>query len=76
MKEGKGGGKERKAPTHLIEISRLTHTARVTKNSKTARYVAKKRLVNAMFVAHCYSVRHNRGFKQLNGVIVPPFKSQ
>ena len=32
MKEGRGGGKEREAPTHLIEISELTHAARVTKN--------------------------------------------
>ena len=54
------GGEEREAPTHLIEISR---PARVTKNSKTARYVAKKHLVNAMFVAHSSSVKHNRGFK-------------
>ena len=26
------GGKEREAPTHLIEILKLTHAARVTKN--------------------------------------------
>ena len=32
MKKGKGGGKEREAPTHLIEISELTHAARITKN--------------------------------------------
>ena len=30
MKDGKGRGKEHEAPTHLIEISRLTHAARVT----------------------------------------------
>ena len=32
MKKGMGGGKECKAPTHLIEISELTHAACVTKN--------------------------------------------
>ena len=32
MKKGRGGGKEREAPTHLIEISELSHAARVTKN--------------------------------------------
>ena len=30
--ERKGRGKECEAPTHLIEISELTHAARVTKN--------------------------------------------
>ena len=30
MREGKGGGKEREAPTHLIKNSELTHAARVT----------------------------------------------
>ena len=30
MKKGRGGGKEREAPTHLIEISALSHAARVT----------------------------------------------
>ena len=34
MKKEKGEGKEHEAPTHLIKISRLTHVARVTKNSK------------------------------------------
>ena len=34
MKEGRGGGKEREAPTHLIKNSKLTHAARVTKYSK------------------------------------------
>ena len=32
MKKGKGRGKEREAPTHLIENSKLSHAARVTKN--------------------------------------------
>ena len=32
MKEGKGRGKEREAPTHLIEHLKLTHAGRVTKN--------------------------------------------
>ena len=27
MKEGKGRGKEREAPTHLIENSKVTHAA-------------------------------------------------
>ena len=41
MKKGMEGGKEREAPTHLIEISELSHAARVTKIGITARYVAK-----------------------------------
>ena len=51
--------------THALNWNLKTYpyAAHVTKNSKTARYVAKKRLVNAMFVAHSSSVRHNRGFK-------------
>jgi hypothetical protein len=42
MREGRGGGKEREAPTHLhvIKNSELTHAARVT---KTKRYLAKKK---------------------------------
>ena len=32
MNRGKGRGKEREAPMHLIKISKLTHAARVTKN--------------------------------------------
>jgi hypothetical protein len=32
MREGRGGGKEREAPTHLIKNSELTHAALVTKN--------------------------------------------
>ena len=32
MREGRGGGKEREAPTHLIENSKLAHAGRVTKN--------------------------------------------
>ena len=32
MKKRREGRKEREAPTHLIEISELTHAARVTKN--------------------------------------------
>lgn len=59
MEEGRGGGKERKAPT---QISRLAHAARVTKNSKTARYVAKKRLVNA---THSYCQTQQRIQKPL-----------
>ena len=41
-KEGRGEGKEHEAPTYLIKISEFTHAARVTKNSQTTRYVAKK----------------------------------
>ena len=63
--ERRGGGNEREAPTHLIEISRLTHAARVTKNSKTARYVAKKHLVNAMFIAQLLCHTQQRIQKQL-----------
>ena len=32
MEEGKGRGKEREVPTHLIEHLKLTHAGRVTKN--------------------------------------------
>ena len=32
MREGKGGGKEREAPMHFIENSKLTHAGRITKN--------------------------------------------
>ena len=37
MREGRGRGKEREAPTHLMKNSKLTHAARVTKNSKRMR---------------------------------------
>ena len=37
MKERKGGEKEREAPTHFIENSKLTHTGCVTKNKKNLR---------------------------------------
>ena len=33
LKEEKGRGKEREAPTHLIENSKLTHAGRVTKKT-------------------------------------------
>ena len=32
MKKGKGRGKEREAPTHLVKNSKLTHAGCVTKN--------------------------------------------
>ena len=32
MKKGRGGGKEREAPTHSIEISELTLAAHATKD--------------------------------------------
>ena len=32
MKKGRGGGKEREASMHLIEISELAHAAPITKN--------------------------------------------
>ena len=32
--KGRGGGKEREAPTHLIENLKLSHAARFTKNKK------------------------------------------
>ena len=32
MKKGRGGGKEREAPTHLIKNSKRSHAGRVTKN--------------------------------------------
>ena len=46
MKKGRGEGKEREVPMHLIEISKLTHAARVTKKKIkgiTTWYVAKKK---------------------------------
>ena len=32
MKKGRGRGKECETPTHLIEISELSHAACITKN--------------------------------------------
>ena len=60
MKKGRGGGKEREAPTHLIEISELTHAAHNTKIGITARYVAKKSkwlVITMKLIAHNSSVR-------------------
>ena len=39
MKKGRGGGKEREAPMHLIKISELYVLLKI---GITARYVAKK----------------------------------
>ena len=61
MKEGRGGGKEREVPTHLIEISALTHAACVTKNSQTARYVAKKSKSVAVFVIQNLPLGRGKG---------------
>ena len=52
-------------PTYgLIEISELTHAARVTKNSQTTMYVAKKNQVSksvAMFVIQNLPLRRGKG---------------
>ena len=48
-------------PTHLIEISALTHAARVTKNSQTARYVAKKSQSVAVFVIQNLPLGRGKG---------------
>ena len=42
MKKGRGGGKEREAPTHLIGISELPMLHVLPKIGMTTRYVAKK----------------------------------
>ena len=46
MKKGRGGGKEREAPTHLIEISKLTHAARATKNRHNCKVCSQEMYVN------------------------------
>ncbi len=46
MKKGRGGGKEHKAPTHLIEISELTHAACVTKNRHNRKVCSQEKYVN------------------------------
>ena len=46
MKEGKESGEECEAPTHLIEISKLTHAARATKNRKNRKVCSQVKLVD------------------------------
>ena len=41
----RGRGKECEAPTHLTEISELTHAAYITKNSQITGYVASQEKV-------------------------------
>ncbi len=60
--ERKGRGKEHEAPTHLIEISELTHAARVTKNRHNCKVcsLAKKNkwlVITMKLIAHNSSVR-------------------
>ena len=64
MKKGRGGGKEREAHTHLIEISELSHGPAMLhallKIGITARYVAKKNkwlVITMKLIAHNSSVR-------------------
>ena len=45
-KRRKWRGKERKAPTHLIEISKHAHAARVTKNRQNHKVRSQEKLVN------------------------------
>ena len=47
MKVRKGGGKERKAPTHLIEISKLAHAACIPKNRQNHKVRSQEKLVNS-----------------------------
>ena len=42
MRKGRGGGKKREAPTHLIESQNLPMLHVLLKIGITARYVAKK----------------------------------
>ncbi len=42
MKKGRGGGKEREAPTHLLKSQNLPMLHTLLKIGITARYVAKK----------------------------------
>ena len=68
MREGRGGGKEREAPTNLIKNSEFTHAVRVTKNrQKTARYLAKKM---AVCVAHNPPLRRDKAVFLATGVTV------
>ena len=41
-------GKEREAPTHLIELARFTHASRVTKDSYTIMHYVSKQLHELM----------------------------
>ena len=43
MKKGRGGGKEREAPTQLIEIWEFTHAARVTKNRRNRKVCSQEK---------------------------------
>ena len=45
MRKGRGGGKECEAPTHLIEISELTHALRVTKNRHNRKVCSQEKQV-------------------------------
>ena len=75
MKEGRGGGKERDAPTHLIENSKLTHVARVTKNNGGSSQTSNRKLARMLrsqthalrktwqrlaIAMHRYATQHSR----------------
>ena len=57
MREGRGGGKEREAPTHLIKIQNLPMLHVLLKIGKTTRYLAKKM---AVCVAHNPPLRRDK----------------
>ena len=57
--ERKERGKEHEAPTQLIEISELTHAARVTKNRHNYKVCTQEKwlILTMKLVAHSSSVR-------------------
>ena len=59
MKEGRGGGKEREAPMHLIENSKFTHAARVTKNNSGSSQTSNRML------ARMFAISITRGEKDV-----------
>ena len=64
MKEGRGGGKECEAPTHLIENSKLTHAARVTKNNSGNSQTYNRKL------ARMFAISITRGEKDMTEKLV------
>ena len=54
MSSEKGRGKEREAPTHLIEISEFSHAARVTKNRHNRMVCSREAEVTEKSGAHTF----------------------
>ena len=74
----RGGGKEREAPTHLIEISEFSHAARVTKNRHNRMVCSQEAEVTKKLGAHNlfvkYVTKDPRTLLQANGTLVQPVK--